>query len=98
MFSSGCVYTAKETNSKVNGKLQDAQFRICGGLPNTSSCTNCTDSVATRERCYEQNFALIRGPNVVYFTEVPRYYPENARKPKLRLRILIKTVSIFQNQ
>jgi len=31
MFSTGCVYTAKETNSKVKGKLQDAQFRICGG-------------------------------------------------------------------
>jgi len=57
------VYTAKETNSKVNGKLQDTEFRICGGLPNTSCCTNCMDSVATRERWHEQNFALIRGPN-----------------------------------
>jgi len=36
------VYTAKETNSKVNGKLQDTQFRICGGLPNTSSCKKRT--------------------------------------------------------
>ena len=66
------VYTVKETNSKVNGKLQDTQFRICGGLPNTSACTNCTDSVA-RERWHEQNFGLITGPNVVYFTEVSRH-------------------------
>jgi hypothetical protein len=84
------VYTAQQTNSRINEKIKELQFRICGNLSNISFCMSCKDFVATKDRLQKQNCQLTKRPMAVYFAQVSRYYAGNTRKPQFWFSILIK--------
>jgi hypothetical protein len=85
---------AQET-AKLTGNFKKLSFVFVVACPKPVHVRTAQILFQRTRDGTNKTLELIRGPNAVYFTEVSWYCPENARKPQLWLRILIKTESKY---